>query len=222
MNTYRINYSVGSNEVESTEFTERNEVSARKMFKAFSKSGTITSIELIRENVCASKQQERDTLAAIIQMVEELGPQSYLKTAFAGCFEDAEQNIEDDSAFSMKDRYEIELKKKEELDDKNRLLQETINRLQREAELMEARSDLLEKRVLTADDLGAFIAVVHARTNEHEQKMKSAAESIVELAGNTDSREFQQAVSEHREAKRAMERFAGISERLNDIVAAGA
>ena len=41
-------------------------------------------------------------------MVAELGPQSYLATAFEGCFEDAEQNIEDDVAYSMKARLDIQ------------------------------------------------------------------------------------------------------------------
>lgn len=107
MNTYRINYSIGGDEIESTELTERSETTARKMFKVFCKSGTITSIELVRENAQASKQQERDTLAAIMQMVEELGPDSYLKTAFAGCFEIAEWNIENDGADSLKERLEL-------------------------------------------------------------------------------------------------------------------
>lgn len=94
MNLYRITYGTPDSETETTNITERSETAARKAFKASCKAfcsiiPDIIGIELIREDVGATKQQERDTLAAIMQMVEELGPNSYLATAFAGCFEDA-------------------------------------------------------------------------------------------------------------------------------------
>jgi len=59
----------------------------------------------------ATKDQERKALASIKKIVEGLGPQSYIATAFEGCFEDAEQNIENDFACSMKGRYEAEHEK---------------------------------------------------------------------------------------------------------------
>lgn len=68
----------------------------------------ITDVELVATDVNATKAQERETLEKIKAMVEELGPQSYLKTAFDGIFEDAEQNIEDDAAYSMKARLETQ------------------------------------------------------------------------------------------------------------------
>lgn len=113
MNLYRITYGTPDSETETTNITERSETAARKAFKASCKAfcsiiPDIIGIELIREDVGATKQQERDTLAAIMQMVEELGPNSYLATAFAGCFEDAEENIENDFAFSMKEPLRIQ------------------------------------------------------------------------------------------------------------------
>lgn len=47
-----------------------------------------------------TKEQERNALEKIKKIVEELGENSYVGTAFAGCFEDAEQNIEYDAAYS--------------------------------------------------------------------------------------------------------------------------
>lgn len=47
-----------------------------------------------------TKEQERKALEKIKKIVEELGENSYVGTAFAGCFEDAEQNIEYDAAYS--------------------------------------------------------------------------------------------------------------------------
>ena len=110
MNDYRITYTTEAGDSFDSIITERTEAAARKFFTSMNKGlgFTVTNIELHHENTCATKQQERDTLAAIRQMVEELGPQSYLATAFEGCFEDAEQNIEDDAAYSMKARLEIQ------------------------------------------------------------------------------------------------------------------
>lgn len=54
----------------------------------------------------ATKEQERKALAQIKKIVESLGEDSYIGTAFEGCFEIAEENIENDFACSMKQRYE--------------------------------------------------------------------------------------------------------------------
>ena len=113
MNEYKISYAAPGTDMSYTLITERTEAAAQKTFKArYKENGTpapdIFDIELIREDAPATKQQERNALAAIKKMVEELGPQSYLATAFEGCFEDAEQNIEDDAAYSMKARLEIQ------------------------------------------------------------------------------------------------------------------
>lgn len=59
----------------------------------------------------ATKDQERKALAQIKKIVEGLGPQSYIATAFDGCFQDAEDNIENDFGCSMKARYESEHEK---------------------------------------------------------------------------------------------------------------
>lgn len=58
-----------------------------------------------------TKEQERKALAQIRKIVESLGEDSYVGKAFDGCFEDAEENIENDFAMSMKDRYEAAEKK---------------------------------------------------------------------------------------------------------------
>lgn len=51
-----------------------------------------------------TKEQELKALARIQKIVAELGEDSYVGTAFAGCFEIAESNIENDFACSMQDR----------------------------------------------------------------------------------------------------------------------
>lgn len=51
-----------------------------------------------------TKEQERKALEQIKKIVAGLGENSYVATAFEGCFEIAEENIENDFACSMKQR----------------------------------------------------------------------------------------------------------------------
>ena len=118
MNTYKITATRSDGTEVSDRFTEATEGAARKAFKECYRHDTYTinSIELVAENAPASKQQERDALEKIRKIVDTLGLDSYLATAFAGCFQDAEDNIENDFAFSMSARWqhaEEQLKQKE-------------------------------------------------------------------------------------------------------------
>lgn len=98
----------------------RHERQARKDFSECYRhgTGTIISIELVSTNAPATKQQERDTLEKIRKMVEQLGPDSYLATAFEGCFDLAAENIDNDWACSMADRARRAEKRAAELEDK--------------------------------------------------------------------------------------------------------
>lgn len=114
MNEYKITYSTAEGNAQFT-IIERSEAAAQKAFKVIHKNAEISCIELIDANALATKDQEREALEKIKAMVAELGPQSYLATAFEGCFEDAETNIENDFAFSMKSRVEMAEEKAREL-----------------------------------------------------------------------------------------------------------
>lgn len=54
----------------------------------------------------ATKDQERKALDQIRKIVAGLGEDSYIGMAFEGCFEIAEENINNDFACSMKQRAE--------------------------------------------------------------------------------------------------------------------
>ena len=53
-----------------------------------------------------TKEQERKALDKIRKIVAELGDDSYVAAAFEGCFEIAEQNIDNDWACSLKQQVE--------------------------------------------------------------------------------------------------------------------
>ncbi len=221
MNEYKITYT-GEGEGYQT-ITERSEAAAKKSFLSTHKGIKldIISIELYHENTCATKQQEREVLAAIRKMVEELGPQSYLATAFEGCFEDAESNIENDFSDSMKARWlhaDAQLNAAngtiEELKAQKRSMQETIDRLQRERDEAEARQ-------ATDTDLAHLIRLAEKDLVEAEQRREAAAQDIVTYADNPTSEEFRRAVATHRNATSSVEAKKERMGRLNSIRNAG-
>lgn len=66
-----------------------------------------------------TKEQERKALEQIRKIVEGLGENSYIGTAFEGCFEIAESNIENDFADSMANKFWHAMRKAEQLEDDN-------------------------------------------------------------------------------------------------------
>ena len=53
-----------------------------------------------------TKQQEREALERIKNILVDAGADSYIGMAFAGCVEDVESNIENDWALSMAGRWQ--------------------------------------------------------------------------------------------------------------------
>ena len=129
-----------------------------------------------------TKDQERKALEQIRKIVESLGENSYIGMAFEGCFEIAEENIDNDWGCSMKERAEaaeknIELARKKYEEIKAKLyqaeewnegwhrkcdaMQETINKMQeridqKDAELHEekvARGMTEIDRIKTDDEI---------------------------------------------------------------------
>ena len=215
MNDYRISYTIDNGySVDTTTITERNEAAARKAFKVFSKAGAITSIELVRENTCATKQQERDTLAAIRRMVDELGPQSYLATAFDGCWEDAESNIENDFGDSMKARFESAECRYKEAEKEALAISKDFEEAQKALRDKDSNIDRLERKILYDEDLLGIISLISEKRLSIETEVKNAAERIVEAAAEPESAAFQNAVKDHRAAKSDLDRYMALLERL--------
>jgi hypothetical protein len=225
MNEYKITY---TGESEGYQLViERTEAAAKKFFLSMNKGIKldITSIELYRENAIATKQQERDTLAAIRKMVEELGPQSYLATAFDGCFEDAESNIENDFADSMKARWlhadaQLNAAKgtieelKDQLEESKKDWEAAHAAAHAIAEQKDAEIAALRERAISPDDLTDAIQLVAEKQFTLNAEVKEVAEQIVETATEPGSASFQNAVKQHRAAKSQLDYYTALLERL--------
>ena len=92
-----------------------------------------------------TKEQERKALEKIRKIVEELGENSYVGTAFEGCFEIAEDNIENDFGCSMKRRAEIAEEKLEGAGIIRSNLEKEVKELQINNKLLGERIDQHDK-----------------------------------------------------------------------------
>ena len=213
MNRYKITYIVDEGETEAAYITERTEAAARKVFKTVSKGREITDVELYDTNVPATKEQERETLSKIKQMDEELGPQSYLATAFRGAFEDAEQNIEDDAAYSWYDRAESATKRAEAAEDRLKELGGLVDSLKEQLRQKEIK---LAKYSLPADlyrDLWMFVT---DEAKVSRERMASAADIMAEMADAPQDIAFTRAVTIYREAKERAQSCERMASALDD------
>lgn len=145
-----------------------------------------------------TKEQERKALAQIRKIVEGLGQDSYIGTAFEGCFEIAEENIENDFACSMKQRAESAERMLATASSELRDLKASV------AELTEKCSSL-ESKAISPADACAIAVIMNEVRKKAAELADDAAERIVDTAEKPDSAEFRQAVEDHRASKKRAE-----------------
>lgn len=221
MNTYEITFERENGTTGSDRFTAATEAQARRDFNEVYRhgNGKITSIELVSENATATKEQERKALAKIKKIVEELGEGCYIGVAFAGCFEIAESNIENDFADSMKHRWEHaenQLKKAEaEVSELKRGFSESYTEWSEASSADKETIKNLQEHAVNADDLETLLSLVIERITALDCEVQNATERIVESAGEPESAAFKNAVSDHRAAKRAADKYKTLLERVS-------
>lgn len=162
-------------------------------------------------DMAATKEQERKALEKIKKIVEELGEDSYIGMAFEGCFEIAEENIENDFGCSMKQRAEHAEKEAA----KYKKMYETTAE---DFENAEKKIAALEQKALTVAEAGAIKAILSSSRMEAANMADSTAQRIVELADNPDSAEFRQAVQDNRKSKKRLEDCDRLIQRLLDTM----
>ena len=230
MNEYRITYTTdpvvtgGADRGTFTmSVTDRTEAAAKKFFNSTAKEcgRKFQSIELLRTDAPATKRNELDTLEVIRQMVADLGPQSYLATAFEGCFEDAENNIENDFGDSMKARWRSAEQKIKELGAKLKQAEQGIEELIQKDDERKAALEKMEARQVLDTDLVHLTQLAEKDLSEAEQRRDTAAQDIVTYADDPTSEQFRQAVAAHRNATSSVEAKKERLARLNTIRNAG-
>ena len=207
MNSYKVTYILNGEE-HYDHITERTEKAAQKRVKGTYKDAEITDTELTSTDANATKEQERETLEQIKAMVAELGPQSYLATAFEGCFEDAEQNIEDDAAYSMKARLEIQAQRAIERGYEVDRLKADIAAAQSKIDTLQSQFDFasqhikkLERQQLPEELRRDLWVMVTSEAEASRARMAEAADKMAAGADNPGCVLFKESVARYRAEK---------------------
>ena len=190
MNTYKISYQFPGSSYEDAVVTAPDQRAAEKAFKAsFKGTGLkapdIFDVELVAENTPATKDQEREALEKIKAILDTLGPDSYVGTAFEGCLEIAEENIENDFACSMKQRVEAVVVENTRLKEKVKEMEDKLAESEKDYEAAHAAAHLV------ADEKDAEIQRLKAQVQELSEKLASAEEALEdanEEAGSAEAR----------------------------------
>lgn len=190
MNTYKISYQFPGSSYEDAVVTAPDQRAAEKAFKAsFKGTGLkapdIFNVELVAENTPATKDQEREALEKIKAILDTLGLDSYVGTAFEGCLEIAEENIENDFAFSMKQRVEAAVVENSRLKERVKELEDKLAESEKDYEAAHAAAHLV------ADEKDAEIQRLKTQVQELSEKLASAEEALEdanEEAGSAEAR----------------------------------
>ena len=200
MNSYKVTYILNGEE-HYDHITERTEKAAQKRVKGIYKDAEITDTELTSTDVNATKEQERETLEKIKAMVAELGPQSYLKTAFEGVYEVAEMNIDEDAAYSFPGRVNILEEQLREMGSKYNAARSDVEVLRSQLDHAQEQADALKKQQLPVWLHSAVYGLASEELATSKARMEQAAETMAYYAEAPQDIAFAEAVKSYRAAK---------------------
>lgn len=131
-----------------------------------------------------TKEQEKKALEQIKKIIAGLGEGSYIATAMDGMIEDAEENIRDDAAYSMKARWDSAKQKADVLSDKYEHLIGVKNHL--EKKLAEAE-ETAKKEFENAHDFAMKLRDKEREVAELQAKLESQKAEFNEAIADKDN-----------------------------------
>ena len=150
-----------------------------------------------------TKHEEMTTLQQIADLIAAAGADSYIAAAFAGCVEMARNNIENDWMLSYKETAEA--------------LEAKLIESRRDMDGMQVQIEKAEKRAISQEDATRCFRLARMAVDRESKALDKAAADIIEHAENPSSREFRDAVADHRFRVNAVEELSGLSERLKNL-----
>lgn len=133
----------------------------------------------------ATKEEERKALDKIRKIVESLGEQSYVGTAFTGAFEMAEENIENDFGSSTQAYIDGYREKDKEISMFGETLKEKDTMIKNLHDRLEDANEQFKKNHELENANAGFIAKERQeyldRANKAEEKNKELAMEIITL-----------------------------------------
>ena len=112
-----------------------------------------------------TKEQERQAIEKIRKIVEGLGENSYVGFAMEGVLELAEDNIREDTAYSMKKNAEIAWEREDKAEKENKDLKKEVEDLKKEVEDLKKT---VEKREATISELNTELCNARAEAKANE------------------------------------------------------
>lgn len=190
MNTYEISIQRENGTTCTDRVVAATPAEAKKFFREIYRHGEAfqskdLKVELVAENTPATKDQECEALEKIKAILDTLGLDSYVGTAFEGCLEIAEENIENDFAFSMKQRVEAAVVENSRLKERVKELEDKLAESEKDYEAAHAAAHLV------ADEKDAEIQRLKTQVQELSEKLASAEEALEdanEEAGSAEAR----------------------------------
>ena len=125
-----------------------------------------------------SKEEERKALEQIKKIVSTLGPDSYIATAFEGCFDIAESNIDNDFACSIKQWAD-------RLEGQNKELTKTVAEQKAEIERLNSTNQSLRQ---DRDTVSELLVKERKQNAEEINRLNSI---IAECRKDSDDKEYQ-------------------------------
>ncbi len=159
----------------------------------------------------ATKEQERKALEKIRKIVSDLGENSYLSTAFEGCFEIAESNIEYDFGESLKDNLECAEKEIS-------ILKNRIEQLSSENTALNNSLDSAKEQIVSKESLEIAAEAMRKVRGDYLEEVIKLKNTIVENAEAPDTLIFKDAVKRHKFLNNECEEYLKALSEIQDKI----
>lgn len=166
-----------------------------------------------------TKEDERKVLDKIRKIIEPLDEDSYVRAAFRGVFEIAEQNIEFDFGESCEDYIKGKHEAEEKLKNAVKTVTDLTAKMAEQKKIGEEQYAALHERVLNSYDARTIAKLITEKLTALRAEVENAAARIVENAGDPTSAGFNNAVGDHRIAKAEMDKTEELLKRISAIAA---
>ena len=215
MNEYKVLEISGSGEL-TVNITAISEKDARRIFRErYTGTGQREiTVTLIRENVPATKAQEREALEKIKAIVATLGPRSYIGTALDGCLEDAEVNIENDFGDSMRARWQDAEKRVGQALKETAAVKEELAQVRRALQTAEDDANFYRDKVLDSDDLTDIAQLIDGHISQLRDMVKASEVAILENAEHPEAKIFTDAVRDRKNLTKDIEYYQALAQRV--------
>lgn len=160
----------------------------------------------------STKIQEKKAIKEIRKIVESLGENSYVGTAMEGVLEIAEENIESDAAFSLKNRAEIAEKEADSLKEENKNLRAELEHAEDRIKKLESDNSALQKCTVAEWALKIFDKLVLERLDRISSEMDETAEKMATSMIDGNSENMEKCAKWYMELKKERNKLSRVKE----------